>query len=956
MSSSRLPPRHLPVTAVLGPTNTGKTHLAVERMLGASGGMIGLPLRLLAREVYDRVRLRTGDHAVALVTGEEKIIPAQPRYWICTVEAMPPDLRVPFLAIDEIQLAGDLERGHIFTDRILNRRGTEETMLLGSSTMRGIIERLLPQTNFVSRPRLSKLSYSGPKKISRLPRRTAIVAFTADTVYAVAELIRRQRGGAAVVMGALSPRTRNAQVSLYQSGDVDYLVATDAIGMGLNMDVDHVAFASTRKYDGFSFRNLTPGELGQIAGRAGRFMNDGTFGVTGEVDGFDPETIDRLENHNFESQRVLQWRNRDLDFRSLDTLRKSLGYFPKEEGLTRAQDSADVEALEAVCRDESLRHMVSSQDDVMRAWEVCQVPDYRNISPAEHAHLVSRILSFLQAKPHRIPEDWFAKQLSYCENLEGNIDTLSQRISHVRTWTFIANRADWLEAPYYWQSRAREIEDRLSDALHEKLTQRFIDRRTSVLMRRLAQKEGLMSAIEEDGRITVEGEVIGRIQGLRFFPDAALAGDDAKLLKAAAVQALVTEVAARATVLANSSDAELRLTRLGEVIWQGHAVGQLKSGDHRLKPRAEVISDDILSPVLRDEVKARLQKFAERAINAAIEPLFKLDEAEGLEGAVRGIAYRLVENYAVMPRETVATEIKALTQEERAKLRTFGVRFGAYTIFLPALLKPAPTDIRLLLWWLENNKSAEGKPEIPAIPPNGLTSAVADPAKPEGFYRLCGYRVCGNRAVRVDMLERLADMIRDRLFWKARIPEEQRPTGSMEGGGFTVVPDMMSIVGCSGEDFQNILTSLGYRSEIRKVQKPVQVKTEAVQAPSEEAAPAPEATVEAVEAPSEAVVAEAAPAEPVAPATEEVDLAVWWPEGMGPFKSRPPRQERPKHHLKREGEQKERPQKRFEKKGQRKPERSERNERPPRREKPADPNSPFAVLGALKAAMTKENG
>ncbi len=960
MPPHRLPPRQFPVTAVLGPTNTGKTHLAVERMLGAAGGMIGLPLRLLAREVYDRVRLRAGDHAVALMTGEEKIIPAQPRYWVCTVEAMPPDLKVPFVAIDEIQLAGDLERGHIFTDRILNRRGTEETMLLGSSSMRGIVEKLLPHTNFISRPRLSKLSYSGPKKLSRLPRRSAIVAFTADTVYAVAEMIRRQRGGAAVVMGALSPRTRNAQVALYQSGDVDYLVATDAIGMGLNMDVDHVAFASTRKFDGFSFRNLTPGELGQVAGRAGRFMNDGTFGTTGEVEGFDAETVDRLENHNFDSLRVLQWRNRELDFRSLDTLRKSLGYLPNEEGLTRAQDNADVDALAAVCRDESLRNLVGSKDDVMRAWDVCQIPDYRNISPAEHAYLVTRVLAFLQARPHHIPEDWFAKQLSYCENLSGNIDALSQRISHIRTWTFIANRGDWLESPFYWQGRAKEIEDRLSDALHEKLTQRFIDRRTSVLMRRMALKEGLMSAIEEDGRITVEGEAIGRIEGLRFLPDAALAGEDSKLMKAAAVQALMTEVSARATVLANSSDAELRLTRLGEIIWQGHAVGQLKPGDHRLRPRAEVLSDDILSPVLRDEVKLRLQKFVERSINAAIGALFKLDEAEGLEGAVRGIAYRLVENYAVMPRETVVTEIKALTQEERAKLRALGVRFGAYTVFLPALLKPAPTDIRLLLWWLENNKGEDQKPSIPAIPANGLTSTIADATRPEGFYHMCGYRVCGNRAVRVDMLERLADMIRDRLFWKPRIPEEQRPVGSMDGGGFTVVPDMMSIVGCSGEDFQNILASLGYRFEIRKIQKPVAVKAEPVEVKLEESTAAVETEIQAVEVAPEVVeeVLQDLPAEATveaseAPDTEEVDLAVWWPEGMGPFKTRPPRPERPKPHFKRETEQKARPPKRFEKKPHKKPGRVE--ERPRRPEKQADPLSPFAVLSALKAQMVEEN-
>ena len=971
---------------MLGPTNTGKTHLAVERMLAAAGGMIGLPLRLLAREVYDKVRLRTGDHAVALVTGEEKIIPAQPRYWVATVEAMPPDVKVPFLAIDEIQIAADLERGHIFTDRILNMRGQEETMLLGAATMRPILERLLPQTHFQSRPRLSKLSYAGPKKLSRLPRRSAIVAFTAETVYAVAELIRRQRGGAAVVMGALSPRTRNAQVALYQSGDVDYLVATDAIGMGLNMDVDHVAFASTRKFDGFTFRNLTPAELGQIAGRAGRFMNDGTFGVTGEVDGFDAETVDRLENHRFDSLRVLQWRNRDLDFRSLDGLRKSLGRLPDEEGLTRAQATPDIEALEAVCRDESLQAMITTAKDVARAWEVCQIPDYRNISPAEHAHLVSRVLSFLQRKPGTISEDWFARQLSYCENTEGNIDALSQRISHVRTWTFIANRADWLEAPLYWQGRAREIEDRLSDALHQKLTERFIDRKTSVLVRRLAQKEGLMSSIDEGGAITVEGEEIGRIAGLSFVPGAALAGGDAKLLKAAAVQALVTEVAARATVLSTTPDTALKLSRTGDILWQGNPVGRLLPGDHRFKPRADVVADDLLAPALREEVRERLQKFTERTLATHIDPLIKLDEAEGLEGAVRGIAYRVSENYGVLPRETVAAEVKALNQDERAKLRSFGIRFGAYTLFAPLLLKPAPTEIRLLLWWLERNKGTEGAGAPPSPPPNGLTSITADPHVPEGFYKLSGYRPCGKRAVRVDMLERLADLIRDRVFWRPRIAEETRPAGSVEGGGFTVVPDMMSIVGCSGEDFEAILTSLGYRAEKRMMPKPAHTKPQAMtpeataaeaasresSEPSQEIADTPAevlpesvAAAEIGAAPVESGAAEAPAAETATPAPdgEVVETNVWWPEGMGPFRHRQQRPERkPHHHQRTDGEGK--PLAQGKRRGKREHNRGKEGgngkphgdhpPKPKRPEKPMDPNSPFAVLSALKESMAKE--
>ncbi len=967
MPSSKTKMPASPVTAVLGPTNTGKTHLAVERMLAHAGGMIGLPLRLLAREIYDRVRLKAGDHSVALITGEEKIIPAQPRYWVCTVEAMPPDLRVPFLAIDEVQLAGDLERGHIFTDRILNRRGLEETMLLGSGTMRPILEKLIPGTSFITRPRFSKLSYAGLRKLSRLPRRSAIVAFTAEMVYTVAEMIRRQRGGAVVVMGALSPRTRNAQVALYQSGEVDYLVATDAIGMGLNMDVDHVAFASTRKFDGFQYRYLNPSELGQIAGRAGRYMNDGTFGVTGEAEGFEQENIDRLENHNFEPLRVMQWRNRDLDYRSLDGLRKSLGYLPNREGLTRAQPTADIEALEAVCRDESTRNLVQSPFEVERAWEVCQVPDYRNISPAEHAHLVSRVITFLQSRKGVIDEDWFSKQLAFCENLEGNIDALSQRISHVRTWTFIANRADWLEAPTYWQGRAKDIEDRLSDVLHEKLTQRFIDRRTSVLMRRLAKKEGLMSSIEEDGAISVEGEVIGRIVGLSFIPGEALDGGETRLLKQAAVQALTTEVTARAISLATTADTELRLLRQGDIVWQAQPIGRLHAGDARFKPRVEVIADDLLNPSLREDVRQRLQKFVDRTIAAAIEPLLKLEEAEGLENTTRGLAYRLAENFGVLPRDDVAAEVKALSQEDRAKLRGFGARFGAHTVFLAALLKPAPTEIRMLLWWLDQLKAGTVSGPVPTLPPNGLTSMIADTAMPDGFYRMGGYRVSGKRAVRVDMLERLADLIRDRLFWKPRIPEEQRPAGSIEGGGFSVIPDMMSVVGCSGEDFQDILTSLGYRSQIRQVAKLIQVP----QVKPVEVEVTPEVVEVAADVPlgESAVVAdEAAPIVEAAPVPEMMDVAVWWPKDMGPFKVRAPRPDKPKFDnpkfdkpkfdkakFARPANDSGKPHKKRFEKPDRKAEhpQPERFKRP---EKPMDPNSPFAALAALKASMGKGNG
>jgi ATP-dependent RNA helicase SUPV3L1/SUV3 len=980
------------VTAVLGPTNTGKTHLAVERMLAHGSGMIGLPLRLLAREVYDRVRTRVGDHAAALVTGEEKIIPANPRFWVCTVEAMPADIDVAFLAIDEVQLASDFERGHIFTDRLFHRRGRDETMLLGAATMWPIIDKLLPGTSFVSRPRFSKLTYAGQKKLSRLPRRSAIVAFSADMVYAVAELIRRQRGGAAVVLGALSPRTRNSQVSLYQSGDVDYIVATDAIGMGLNMDVDHVAFAATRKFDGFHYRNLAPAELGQIAGRAGRYLNDGTFGTTGEADPFDADVVERLENHQFDNVPVLQWRNRDLDFSSLDALRASLSQAPRAEGLTRAMPGPDVNALEALARDHAVSTLASSPRAVERLWEVCQIPDYRDISANEHAGLVGRIFEFLMTGNGRIPEDWFARQLAYCDHSEGDIDTLSNRISHVRTWTFVANRVDWLEAPLFWQSRAREIEDKLSDALHERLTQRFIDRRTSVLMKRLARKEVLMSQVEEDGAILVEGEYVGRIKGFDFVPDGVDSDAHGKTLKAASLKAVTQEIAARAQTVAACPDPDLSLTRLGRIMWQGAAIAKLEPGDAPLKPRIQVGAPEYLFGSEREAVQARLEKFLSRHIAALLEPLVKLEEGESLAGICKGIAYRLVENFGILPRDQVAAEVKGLAQEERASLRALGVRFGAFNIHVPAILKPAATELRLLLWALSRSKT--DKTDIDTLPPppgHGLTSAPFDRSTPKGFYRICGYRICGPRVVRIDMLERLADFIRERVFWRPRFPEQPRPEGSVESGGFTITAEMMSLVGCSGEEFQAILRSLDFRMQKRKIKRPTApaiapvAGAEAAPAPIEPIpAPAEPAPTEPILAPAEPILtpAEPIPAEALSPestqstepqppaassdaqaspASEEIEIEVWWPKDTGPFHRPRKMPDRPKHTRTRSKDPEatlkpssetpkpssEAPQEAP--KPRTKPHSRPKPQRPPERQ--PSPDSPFAVLSELRARL-----
>src|SRR5262250_2393398 len=802
------------VTAVLGPTNTGKTHLAIERMLGHSSGIIGLPLRLLAREVYNKCVERVGADAVALITGEEKIKPANPRFWVATVEAMPRDLDVAFLAIDEVQLGSDLERGHVFTDRMLHRRGRDETLVLGAGTMRGMVERLLPGANIVSRARLSRLTYAGEKKLTRLPRRSAIVAFSADEVYAIAELIRRQRGGAAVVLGALSPRTRNAQVALYQSGDVDYLVATDAIGMGLNLDVDHVAFASDRKFDGYQFRRLTPAEFGQIAGRAGRHTRDGTFGTTGRCPVFEPELVEALESHAFESVKVVQWRNSALDFKSLGALQASLATVPTEQGLTRAPVAEDIQVLEHAARDDDVRAMATNPAAIEQLWEVCQIPDYRKIAPAAHAELVVTLYGFLR-REGRISVDWFSRQVALADRTDGDIDTLSTRIAHIRTWTFAANRPDWLSDPEHWQGVTRAVEDKLSDALHERLTERFVDRRTSVLMRRLRENAVLETDISKSGEVVVEGHAIGRLDGFMFTAAASAAGSEAKALAGAAQKALAGEIDARATRLAQAADGQFVLATDGIIRWLGQPVGKLVAGEEALKPRLRIIADEHLNGAPRDAVQARLDLWLKSHIERLLEALFRLAAAEDITGIARGVAFQLTEALGVLDRQKVADEVKGLEQPARATLRKLGVRFGAYHIYLPALLKPAPRVLATQLWALKHGGAEKkGLDAIEQLAGSGRTSIAADEEMPKAFYRVAGYRVCGARAVRVDILERLADLIRPALAWRAGAAGA-KPAGAIEGFGFTVTVGMTSLAGCSGEDFASVLRSLGYRMDKR---------------------------------------------------------------------------------------------------------------------------------------------
>jgi ATP-dependent RNA helicase SUPV3L1/SUV3 len=807
------------VTAVLGPTNTGKTHLGIERMLAHSSGLIGLPLRLLAREVYNRAVERVGADAVALITGEEKIKPPNPRFWVATVEAMPRDLDVAFVAVDEIQVAADFERGHVFTDRMLKCRGREETLVLGAATMRPMVERLLPGASIVSRPRLSQLTFAGDKKLTRLPRRSAVVAFSAEEVYAIGELIRRQRGGAAIVLGALSPRTRNAQVELYQSGEVDYMVATDAIGMGLNLDVDHIAFASDRKFDGYQFRKLSPSELAQIAGRAGRATRDGTFGTTGRCPPFEHELVQALESHSFEPVKQVQWRNSELDFSSIGSLQATLAVAPTEAALARAPTAEDILVLDHASREDEVRAWTAKPTDVERLWDVCQVPDYRKIAPANHAELVVTLYGYLQ-REGKIADDWFARQIAEADRTDGDIDTLSTRIAHIRTWTFVANRPDWLADPEHWQGVTRGIEDKLSDALHERLTERFVDRRTSVLMRRLRENATLEPQINKTGDVLVEGHTIGRLDGFVFIADASSGGSEAKALQNAAQKALAGEIGTRATRLAEAPDEQFVLASDGTIRWTGGAVGKLIAGEEVLKPRVRVVADEYLTGAPRDAVETRLGTFVKSHLEKLLGPLFVLSAAEDVTGMARGVAFQLVEALGVLDRQKVADEVKGLEQPARASLRKYGVRFGAYHIYVPALLKPGPRALAAQLWALAHDGSqGKGLDDLLHLAGSGRTSIPVNREMDAALYGMAGYRVCGERAVRVDILERLSDLIRPALSWREGAPGS-KPQGAIAGGGFTVFNGMTSLIGASGEDFASVLRSLGYRMERRP--KPVE--------------------------------------------------------------------------------------------------------------------------------------
>jgi ATP-dependent RNA helicase SUPV3L1/SUV3 len=783
------------VTAVLGPTNTGKTHFAIERMLAHKTGMIGLPLRLLAREVYDRIVKLRGAHEVALVTGEEKIVPKHPRFHVCTVEAMPLDIPVACLVIDEIQLCADPERGHVFTDRLLHARGQEETLLLGSDTMRGIIQKFIPKAWFISRPRFSDLAYTGAKKLTRLPRRSAVVGFSAEDVYGIAEVIRRQRGGAAVVLGALSPRTRNAQVELYQSGDVDFLVATDAIGMGLNMDVDHVAFAASAKFDGARLRALLPQEIGQIAGRAGRYMNDGTFGVTADCEPFEDELVQRVETHRYDPVRVLQWRNAVLDFRSLAALNDSLDAPPPERGLMRARPASDALALRILSEDDEVTALATARDSVARLWDVCQLPDFRKLSTDEHVKLVKNVFLFLM-RDGSIPDDWLQRQIARADVVEGDVATLSGRLAMIRTFTYAAHRQGWTRDGAHWQGVTRAVEDRLSDALHVALTQRFIDRRTSVLMKHLRDDEFASLALDEAGGVSIGGEAIGRLDGFRFVPDPRAVGIHGRTLRAAALKGLESEIAARSTALAAAEDKDITLSEHGKLWWDGAIVARLVAGPTPLTPAIEILADP---HVKTEALQQRLEHWMTARLAARLQPLLALRDAadaktgaaNALPGEARGIAHQLAENFAALDRKALPLPDK-IGPQIRA-LKSFGVWFGRRTVYLPKLLRPDAAALLTLLWGVWTRKDAP-----PAPPAPGLTSFDIDKGADTAALHAGGFAAIGGRAIRFDMLERLEDEL-----------EKALSSGS---DADTLLGRIVSLLGSGKEEARAVLAALGWKS------------------------------------------------------------------------------------------------------------------------------------------------
>jgi len=780
------------ITAVLGPTNTGKTFLAIETMLSFSSGMMGFPLRLLAREVYDKVVKKTDPNKVALITGEEKIIPSNAKYYFCTVESMPIEKDLEFVGIDEIQMCSDHERGHIFTDRLLNLRGEKLTMFMGSNSMKNIIDKLDGDIEYIDRKRLSKLSYSGHKKISRIERKSAIIAFSAEEVYAIAELIRRQKGGAAIVMGSLSPKTRNSQVNLYQSGDVDYLVATDAIGMGINMDLNNVFFSNIKKFDGKKIRRLRLSEIAQIAGRAGRYLNDGSFGITGECGEISPEEIELLETHRIDDINTIFWRNPNLNFKNGQSLIKSLEEKPNKSWLKRISECEDEKVLKYILKDTEKLQIYNNENELKLLWECCQIPDFVKKTYGNHLEVIGKVFNFLREKKGKISNKYMKDQLSILDKIDGNVDSISNRIANVRTWSYVSNKNGWVENQDYWVKRTKSLEDKLSDRLHEELTKSFIDKRASVLARGLKQDISFETKIENNEKVLINNQFIGNLKGLKLELDFKI-GDletDIKSLKKAARQNVSPEISKRINQIIDGK--QIKLKEDMKIYWNSFPIAILTKGTDYLSPELILIIDDIVENDEKYKLHSFLKKWLETKIIDELDSLLKLKSIDAVNAQIRALSYQLYENNGVVKREQVLDIIKNLSQDDRKTLRNLGVKFGRYHIFLFKLFKPNVVSLRILLW-----KNFNGE-DLNLLPPTfGLNFINNTKYKNKKFMLLCGFEKFDNFFVRIDILERLFIEIIN--------------TNENKSDKIKLLPKMLNLLGCNKENFIKIIKLMGYK-------------------------------------------------------------------------------------------------------------------------------------------------
>tara|TARA_B100001057_G_scaffold487487_1_gene570296 strand:- start:1139 stop:3607 length:2469 start_codon:yes stop_codon:yes gene_type:complete len=775
------------VIALLGPTNTGKTFVAIEKMLSYESGIFGFPLRLLAREVYDKCVAKVGLNKVALITGEEKIIPSSADYFICTVESMPKDKSVDFVGIDEIQMCADRERGHIFTDRLLNFRGKKLTMFLGSQVMQSIIADLIDNVSFEKKERLSKLTYGGFKKVSRLERKSAIIAFSIEDVYAIAELIRRQKGGAAVIMGSLSPKTRNSQVELYQSGDVDYLIATDAIGMGLNMDINEIYFSNLKKFDGKKTRRLNLIEISQIAGRAGRFKNDGFFGTTGECEVLNSDEIENIEKHNLPEIKMIFWRNSNLNFKNPDKLISSLERRPSNVNLIRTQDSLDESVLRHFLK--LGNNNIIYHKNLELLWECCQIPDFEKKAYGQHISIIDKVFKYLSTRKKRIPNDYMKEQLKGLEKEHGNIDVLSHRISNVRTWSYVANKKNWVENSDYWVQLTKSIEDKLSDKLHQELTNSFIDKKISILSRSLKQDLVLDTKIDESDKILINDQFVGELKGLKFMIalTSKTLDTDVKSIKKAARKGVSDELEKRVSRIIENE--EIILNEKCQIIWKNNIIARLKKGNNYLNPDIEILADDALDDLSKLKLETFLKSWVDKYIKGVLEDLLNLNKESVNNKYIRALMFQLFENNGVIKRETVSEIVNSIKTDERKKIWDLGIKIGRYHIYLPKMLKPKAVSLRISLWRLFYRLATNQD-----IPRSGLNYLI-DKKYNKNFMLLCGFEKFKNHYIRIDILEKLFIKILNKTNKKK----------------FKIDAEMINLIGCNKEGFYSLMLSMNYK-------------------------------------------------------------------------------------------------------------------------------------------------